>query len=65
VMFMLHEPGGQAESAAALARQMRALQLGGALNFGYAPDDVRRDRPPLAGVAPAMSLRIHPPQNER
>lgn len=46
---------------AAPARQMRALQLGGALNFGYAPDDFAHDRPALADTAPAMSLRVNPP----
>ena len=43
-----------------VARQMRALQLGGALNFGYIPDDFLHDSPPLAQVAPAMSLRVYP-----
>ena len=46
--------------AVAPARQMRALQLGGALNFGYAPDDFAHDRPALADTAPAMSLRVNP-----
>jgi biofilm PGA synthesis lipoprotein PgaB len=43
-----------------LARQMRELQLGGILNFGYAPDDFLHDNPPLAHIAPAMSLRTNP-----
>jgi len=43
-----------------VARQMRALQLGGALNFGYGPDDFPHNNPPLAQIAPAMSLRIYP-----
>jgi poly-beta-1,6-N-acetyl-D-glucosamine N-deacetylase len=43
-----------------IARQMRALQLGGALNFGYGPDDFPHNDPPLAQIAPAMSLRIYP-----
>lgn len=43
-----------------LARRMRALQLSGALNFGYGVDDPSGDAPPFARTAPAMSLRIHP-----
>jgi biofilm PGA synthesis lipoprotein PgaB len=43
-----------------LPRRMRALQLGGALNFGYSGDDPIRDDPPLAGVAPVLSLRALP-----
>ncbi len=42
------------------ARQMRALQLGGAVNFGYRPADLLHDDPPLAQFAPAMSLRVDP-----
>jgi biofilm PGA synthesis lipoprotein PgaB len=47
-------------SAEDMARRMRALQLGGALHFGYRGDDFLRDRPPLAVMAPALSLGIHP-----
>jgi hypothetical protein len=43
-----------------IARQMRALQLDGALNFGYGPDDFPHNDPPLSQIAPAMSLRIYP-----
>jgi hypothetical protein len=39
---------------------MRALQLGGALNFGYGPDNFLHDNPPLSQIAPAMSLRVFP-----
>jgi hypothetical protein len=39
---------------------MRALQLGGVLNFGYVPDDFLHNNPPLAQIAPAMSLRVFP-----
>jgi biofilm PGA synthesis lipoprotein PgaB len=59
VVFMLPSvplPGNSGR----LARQMRALQLGGALNFGYFIDDVLQDSPPLAKIAPAMSLRVYP-----
>jgi poly-beta-1,6-N-acetyl-D-glucosamine N-deacetylase len=45
---------------AATATRMRALQLGGKLNFGYAPADFLRDDPPLQRIAPAMSLRVYP-----
>jgi biofilm PGA synthesis lipoprotein PgaB len=44
----------------ALPAQMRALQLGGTLNFGYAPDDFLHDNPPLQRLAPSMSLREYP-----
>lgn len=51
-----------ASGGEALARRMRALQLGGAIHFGYAPDSPVRDAPPLAKTAPAMSLRVFPRQ---
>jgi hypothetical protein len=44
---------------------MRELQLGGALNFGYRGDDALRDQPPLARVAPSMSLRVNPSPESR
>ncbi len=50
----------QAPAGKLLARQMRALQLGGALNFGYARDDFAHDDPPLTRIAPAMALRAYP-----
>lgn len=51
----------QKESAGkVLARQMRTLQLRGALNFGYLHDDFLHNNPPLAQIAPMMSLRIYP-----
>lgn len=52
----------------ALARRMRALQLGGRIDFGYAPDGFLQNDPPLAKTAPAMSLRAFPlpaPQEAR
>ena len=61
VLFLLsHRAGSDRHSGDRLARRMRALQLAGQLNFGYRGDDVMRDDPALAQVAPAMSLRIHP-----
>jgi biofilm PGA synthesis lipoprotein PgaB len=39
-----------------IARAMRRLQLGGALNFGYYPDDFVRNHPTLELVKPALSL---------
>jgi biofilm PGA synthesis lipoprotein PgaB len=50
----------KAPSGSLLAADMRALQLQGVLNFGYAPDDFIHDKPPLAQIAPAMSLRSNP-----
>jgi biofilm PGA synthesis lipoprotein PgaB len=59
LVFMLrNEPGP--ESSARMARQMRAMQLDGNLNYGYGPDAILRDSPPLAQVAPVMSLRAFP-----
>ena len=49
------------EARKLLPRLMKILQLGGALNFGYAPDDFLHNNPPLAQMAPAMSLRVSPP----
>jgi biofilm PGA synthesis lipoprotein PgaB len=62
VVFMLHNSPLPADlqDHKLVARQMRALQLGGALNFGYGPDDFPHNDPPLAQIAPAMSLRIYP-----
>lgn len=48
---------GRPVPAAELAGWMRRLQLGGALNFGYYPDDFVRDLPPYATVRPALSLQ--------
>lgn len=69
-LFMLHlnrsgdYSAGSAREAAgsgnAIADWMRALQLGGWLNFGFGPDDFLRDSPPLEQLAPSMSLRVFP-----
>jgi len=55
VVYLLRGDG-----EAPIAHRMRALQLGGALNFGYGGDDYLRDRPALPRIAPAMSLRDQP-----
>ena len=65
---LLNTPDGIAilpGTDATLAGQFRTLQLGGRLDFGYAPDDFLRDNPPLARTAPAMSLRVNPLSGER
>ena len=49
-----------ADGGEALAGRMRALQLGGAIDFGYDADDFLRDAPSLAQTAPALSLRAFP-----
>lgn len=69
-LFMLHldrtgdgTTGSAREAAArgnAIGDWMRALQLGGWLNFGFGPDDFLHDSPPLDQVAPGMSLRVFP-----
>jgi len=46
--------------AATLPATLRALQLRGIADLGYAGDDFRRDRPPLHGVRPVMSLQSQP-----
>ena len=62
VVFMLQSgpPAVDGPAGKLIARQMRALQLAGALNFGYVPDDFLHDNPPLDQIAPAMSLRENP-----
>ncbi|MCZ7564462.1 MAG: poly-beta-1,6-N-acetyl-D-glucosamine N-deacetylase PgaB [Burkholderiales bacterium] len=42
--------------SAEIAGVMRQLQLGGALNFGYYPDDFVGNHPDLRAVKPALSL---------
>jgi poly-beta-1,6-N-acetyl-D-glucosamine N-deacetylase len=51
---------GETQAGSLLAADMRALQLQGLLNFGYASDDFAHDTPPLAVISPAMSLRSNP-----
>lgn len=50
----------EGEVMSPLARTMRDLQLAGVLNFGYVDDDLVHDEPPLAQIAPVMSLRVYP-----
>ncbi len=47
-------------AAETLRDQMQRLQLSGALNFGYYPDDFVQGLPAASIVAPAFSLREHP-----
>lgn len=51
----LADPAGER-----IARQMRALQLNGQLNFGYGNDGFDRDSPRLKTIAPVLSLRVNP-----
>ncbi|HEX7813296.1 MAG TPA: poly-beta-1,6-N-acetyl-D-glucosamine N-deacetylase PgaB [Burkholderiales bacterium] len=46
--------------AATLAAQLRRLQLLGALNIGYYPDDFIADRPALAVIKAALSVQTFP-----
>ncbi len=60
-VFMLnHGIRPELTSDERIAWQMRTLQLDGLINFGYIYDDFLHNNPPLAQVAPAMSLRIYP-----
>ena len=43
-----------------LARQMKLLQLQGALNFGYYPDDFMNDSPEFDVIKPYFSLQTFP-----
>ncbi len=59
LVYLLHSTPASGNGRR-LARRMRELQRGGALNFGYFNDDFMHDNPPLADVAPALSLRVNP-----
>jgi len=65
VYLLPSERSAAPETSQALARRLRALQLGGALRFGYAPDDFLHDIPALAQIAPVMALRVHPKGPQR
>jgi biofilm PGA synthesis lipoprotein PgaB len=43
-----------------LAQQMKLLQLQGALNFGYYPDDFLNDSPSFDVIKPYFSLQVFP-----
>ena len=43
-----------------LGRQMELLQLNGAINFGYYPDNYVNSHPDLKTIFPQMSLRSYP-----
>jgi biofilm PGA synthesis lipoprotein PgaB len=43
-----------------LRRQMKLLQLNGAVNFGYYPDNFVEPRPRIPAIFPAMSLQSFP-----
>lgn len=47
-------------SSEELAQQFRLLQLKGALNFGYYPDDMVRQHPDIGTIKPYFSLRQYP-----
>jgi biofilm PGA synthesis lipoprotein PgaB len=59
-LIPLLESSRTAGNGARLAGRMRALQRAGTLSFGYYTDDFLRDEPPLAVIAPALSLRLYP-----
>ncbi|HEY4373220.1 MAG TPA: poly-beta-1,6-N-acetyl-D-glucosamine N-deacetylase PgaB [Burkholderiales bacterium] len=48
---------GRGADGGQLAAHMRALQRQGISNFGYREGDFMHDQPPLATVAPALSVR--------
>lgn len=43
-----------------LAEWMQRLQMRGALNFGYYPDDISMDHPPMEQVRPVISREWYP-----
>lgn len=61
-VFMLRSSPPSVDRAVpdAVSRRLRALQSAGLLQFGYGPDDFLHDHPPLAQIAPVLSLRVAP-----
>lgn len=51
---------GQPISSQDIDARLRLLQLEGARNLGYYPDDFVHDHPPLAAVRPAISIADYP-----
>ena len=58
IIFMLSAAHDSADNT--LQQQMRSLQLGSMLNFGYRSNDFRHDQATLINIAPALSLRTFP-----
>lgn len=54
--------GNQPIDSALLAEEMRLLQVRGAVNFGYYPDDFLQDQPRFDVIRPNFSLRTFPHQ---
>lgn len=65
VMLQLAPNSGEQSSHEMAARQMRALQLSGVINFGYIAAGPSNDEATLKQLAPAMSLRLYPQQQKR
>jgi len=55
-----HQPDGGALDVRVVAGWMQRLQLRGARNFGYYPDDFLADHPRMAGIRPLMSVAWYP-----
>jgi len=53
-------PGAGLIDSKIIAGWMQRLQLRGARNFGYYPDDFRNDHPRLKEIRPAMSITWYP-----
>ncbi|HEY0269085.1 MAG TPA: poly-beta-1,6-N-acetyl-D-glucosamine N-deacetylase PgaB [Methyloradius sp.] len=60
LIFMFPNTSKPPVAKTSIVENMRVLQLNGLLNFGYAPDDFLHNQPPIAQIAPAMSLREYP-----
>jgi len=60
VMLFEARAAGQIGAGVSLADRMRALQRAGMRDFGYRNDEFLQDQPPLAEIAPALSVRDYP-----
>lgn len=56
----VNDASRQPSSAIHLAQKLQQLQLNGARNFGYFPDDAVNDHPSLDVLRPLMSLKTNP-----
>lgn len=60
VVLQLRHDGARPDAARLLADSLQRLHAAGLVSFGYAPDDVMRDHPQAARIAPALSNAAFP-----